>query len=699
MPHCSKLNRSSWSLALVALVVAALPCSAESAARPKPVITHEIRAVFDVVNHTVTIKDHMEVPAGLEYLRLGEGMNIEAILRTDREQADPMVVVSAAEDDDGKYQRLSCAAMGLQNGGGFVYLVYSGRFHEPTDQVIFSRENVGGEITATIGDEGIYMSGGSGWLATSPGTLATFDLSLDTPVDFEPVTQGRRLEHEPRGDMLHTRWQAVHPSDGLTLIANRFVVHEKTLDDGVTCYTFFMEDDPTLRATYEERTAAYIGMYEDMIGPYPYAKFATVENWFPTGYGMPSWTLLGGQVLRLPFIPYTSFGHEICHNWWGNSVFVDPAEGNWCEGLTVYCADYHYKELESAAAAREYRRNLLKDYASYVRDPAQDFPLTRFKSRHSGATRAVGYGKSMMVFHMIDRLIGHDAFLAALRQVAADHQYLPASWGDFLAAFSEAGGTDLGYFKAQWLERIGAPALSLRNAKFSEDRVAFYMVQSEPVYNLAVPVVISTGEGDREFVVDIDGPETPVSLDVRGATRLAVDPDCHLFRHLDAAEIEPTLRQVLAHDDIVFSSGDHDPLLMAAARKFATSFIENEDPVFSADGTIPPEAGSGVIINPDAGVKKRLLPEGLYVSGRTAIIEGKRYNLDQADLAYAVADPDRPGRTLLVVFCLNPRRLEGLADRLSHYGKYSWLVLPQGRGRVVRGNWPAGVSPLVAEKP
>ena len=60
-----------------------------------------------------------------------------------------------------------------------------------------------------------------------------------------------------------------------------------------------------------------------------------------------SYTLLGGQVLRLPFIPYTSFGHEIAHNWWGNSVFVDTDEGNWCEGLTVYCADYHYKELES----------------------------------------------------------------------------------------------------------------------------------------------------------------------------------------------------------------------------------------------------------------------------------------------------------------------------------------------------------------
>ena len=47
---------------------------------------------------------------------------------------------------------------------------------------------------------------------------------------------------------------------------------------GLTSYTFFLEDEPRLRDTYFERTRTYIEMYEEMIGPYPYAKFATVEN-------------------------------------------------------------------------------------------------------------------------------------------------------------------------------------------------------------------------------------------------------------------------------------------------------------------------------------------------------------------------------------------------------------------------------------
>ena len=37
---------------------------------------------------------------------------------------------------------------------------------------------------------------------------------------------------------------------------------------------------------------------------------------------MPSFTLLGSQVIRFPFILTSSYPHEILHNWWGNAVFV-----------------------------------------------------------------------------------------------------------------------------------------------------------------------------------------------------------------------------------------------------------------------------------------------------------------------------------------------------------------------------------------
>ncbi len=69
-----------------------------------------------------------------------------------------------------------------------------------------------------------------------------------------------------------------------------------------------------------------------------------MENINPTGFGMPTFTLLGTQVLRLPFIKETSLGHEILHSWFGNSIEVRLDSGNWCEGLTTYLADMAYRE-------------------------------------------------------------------------------------------------------------------------------------------------------------------------------------------------------------------------------------------------------------------------------------------------------------------------------------------------------------------
>jgi plasmid stabilization system protein ParE len=674
-----------------ALPVALLfPCGPAAAAQP-PVLGHVVEASFDLDAHAVTLRDRLTVPPGLEFLRLGAGLDYRIVSAPAANGgAVGIERVEAGPGEGGPWQRLDLAAAGLAQGGELV-LEARAVFHAPVDQVAFSRENIGGEIVATISAEGIYLSSMSGWLASADGAFGTYDLSLETPAGYETLTQGRLVERREEGGRLHTRWRSDDPSDSMDLVANRFVVTCETIREGLESCTYLLSDDEALRATYLERTRAYIAMYEEMIGPYPYAKFATVENWFATGYGMPSWTLLGSQVLRLPFIPYTSFGHEIAHNWWGNSVFVDPAEGNWCEGLTTWCADYHYKELEGPAAAREYRRNLLKDYAAYVADPAKDFPLSEFRSRHSGATRAVGYGKSMMVFHMADRLAGRERFLAALREVAAAHRFRAAGWSDFLDAFALDDA-----FAAQWLERTGAPSLALADVEFGSDTVTFRLRQAEPAYSLAVPVTVTAADGSETgHVVRLEATDAAFTLPARGAVRLAIDPDCHLFRRLDPAEIEPTISQVFGSDRHVFVVDGPTGPLAGAARAFARAFTES-DSFAVVDGGLPADDRTAVVLNPGPDLLARLGAPGLTVSGRTLFLDGRRYSLDATDLVYAAVDPRRPGATVLVVLCGSPERLPGLAGRVSHYGRHSWLALPAGQGRPERGNWQAGDSPLLA---
>lgn len=679
---------------IVATIVAVAVAAAVAGAAERPVIHHDLTLRFDIEEHRIDFTDRLKVPAGIDSLWINDSFHITSCAMpggagTDTFWSSPIEpqapgpvseVVRAVPTTDGGYVPDGPFDMKLE---GVAWLL------ESTDDVTFSRENVGREIQATISDEGIYLAA-EGWLPYHDGAQATHTLTIHTPVGWEPVTQGRRTRHEVVGDELITVWEATKPADGLILIANRYVVTERQFGD-VTSYTYFLEEEDRLVETYHERTGAYLEMYQEMIGPYPYAKFATVENWFPTGYGMPSWTLLGGTVLRLPFIPYTSFGHEIAHNWWGNSAFVDVEKGNWCEGLTVYCADYHYKTLESDEAAHEYRRNLLKDFAAYVSEE-RDMTLRAFRERHSGATRAIGYGKSMMVFHMVEEKIGREAFLAALRDVWGSHPFQPVSWDDFFTAFAEHGGDDLGWMRDQWLERTGAPVLRLASAEKDGDTVRIVIEQDEPVWTLDLPVVVKTRRGETEHVVRLDGPRGEFTFEARGAVAVRIDPDDHVFRRLHPEEIEPTLSQVLGEEEPRFVTAT------AAGRGFAENWTESDAPTLLAPGDDAGGHAHGharIVINPDAAEAKRWLPDGAQLAGSLLFLNGRRIDLKKNDVVLAAADPDQPGVTGLVVMCQEDGRLPGLGDRVSHYGKYSWLVFP-ARGRPERGNWEVAASPLTA---
>ena len=114
--------------------------------------------------------------------------------------------------------------------------------------------------------------------------------------------------------------------------------------------------------------------------------------------------------------------------------------------------------MEGAGA--EYRKEMLARYKNYVAADA-DFPLSEFTSRNSAATQAVGYGKTLMLWHMLRIEVGDELFLEGLRQFYSDYKFQRASFADIAALFSELSGTDLTSFFAQWVDRTGAPELSI----------------------------------------------------------------------------------------------------------------------------------------------------------------------------------------------------------------------------------------------
>jgi hypothetical protein len=526
---------------------------------------------------------------------------------------------------------------------------------------------------AVAGVEGSFLPASAGWYP-DPGRGFSYAVKLALPAGQKGLVPGDLVRETDGPEGYRAEYAFPQPAEGLDLMAGPYAVQERklTLASGapVRLRIWFHPELTGLAEGYLADSAAYLDRYSRGIGDYPFGLFSVVSSPTPTGFGMPSLTYLGREVVRLPFIRATSLGHEVLHNWWGNGVYPDWARGNWSEGLTTFLADYAYQEEAGPERAREMRLGWLRDLAAVA--PGSDRALRDFVSRQHGADAVIGYGKSAMVFLMLRDRIGHDAFTEGLRRLWREKRFQTASWADLEAAFGQAAGRPLGDFFRQWLERPGAPDLKLVAARQAGGLLSLRLEQSgEDV--LEVPVRLDHSAGSETRVVRVAGPRTetvfPVAAEVRAVT---LDPDYRVWRRVAPDRLPAILREVFVAPRVALALPGAGGLAQDAARGLAGRVLEAAPEPEGADA-----AATLVIGQPDAvdaWLKARGLPS------RPAHLAGR-------GSAQVWVDRDRAGRPYGVVSGRDADAFKALQRGLPHYGKQGWLVFEAGRA-VDRGVGP-----------
>lgn len=660
--------------------------------------------------HAFAAKDHMLVDSqgSAIILKLNKDFIIQSV-KVDEAEATfqfgevPGKAETSKLEDDNVFAEESLAGEVVVEvstpGEHKVEIVYQGTVYDKPDSSQFTREYVENQTTGIISEEGSFLSPETVWYPQGSEEMSRFEVMTITPEGYETVTQGARVKREIVSGRLHTHWKNENPADVLYLQAGPYQIQEDEVE-GTKIFTYFFTGGEGVASLYLKKSKQYLSMYNQLLGKYPHSKFAVVENFFETGYGMPSWTLLGKTVVRLPWIPDTSLPHEICHNWWGNGVFVDYEFGNWCEGLTVYCADYLLKEKMAAEGGMDYRRQINRDYASYVRG-RNDFPLGEFKVRHDPATRAVGYGKSMMVFHILQRKVGKEKFFKSLRQLVSGFLFKKVSWKDVLDVFESTSGVVLDEFYAQWIERAGAPVLKLKDVTVSGNEegysVDFKIDQEGSPYALDIPVLINTEGEDFWGNFMLDTLQKEVNLLIKSKPlRMEMDPAHELFRRLYPEEIPASIAKVFGSENqiIVLPRKEREERLSqyrAAAKlinKTKTASVKFDDEVspeeletvsviilgFPADGTGAQELLQTVKRNPPWDMRLR----GAEDAGAVVV-----YNHPLAEEHGIMVIETQPKADVL-----------SIARKLPHYGKYSYLLFHGGQN-MAKGIWTVESSPLI----
>ncbi len=560
-----------------------------------------------------------------------------------------------------------------------------------------------------ISKEGVFLSGETFWYPWFYADLVTFSLNLTLPKGWNAVSQGGREAYSSEENLVRVRWVSPEPQEEIYLVAGEWSEYLRQAGK-VIAMVFLRTPDSDLAQRYLEVTEQYLEMYEKLLGPYPYPKFALVENFWETGYGMPSFTLLGSKIIRFPFILHSSYPHEILHNWWGNGVYVDRETGNWSEGLTTYLADYLVQEQHGGGKAS--RHAALQKYTDYVEE-GKDFPLTEFQERYDTVSQAIGYGKTMSFFHMLRLKVGGEVFIEALREFFHENKFRRASFTDLKHAFSRASGLDLDFEFEQWVTRPGAPRLQVSRAKATKNEEGYLLTaiirqkQKRLPYRLELPLAV-TLEGRKEAYqttilmknktldLSIQIPERPLRLDL--------DPEYDLFRRLDPEEAPPSISQMFGAKSVVI-------LLPSTARDRVRRGYQRlaQKWKMSHQGALEIKWDDEVDALPDDRAVWLFGWENRFQ--HKALAQLRRYNFVMTSamarigrvqvprrghsLVLAARHPGNKNLALAWMAVDNPASLGSLGRKLQHYGQYGYLAF-KGKDpiNVVKGKWPVKRSPI-----
>ena len=706
-----KLAGLMLALGCTSLALAQLPATPPTGIPEPLVLNHRLNVTLDPFNQHIEVSDFLTAPESLRgqelIFHLNDNLEVTASsprveeIQTQALPQSTFINSTVAEVAATKRYRVTIP----NSRDSEFFISYQGQINDLAEQSSAEYAQSFAATSGIISAEGVFLSAASRWIPTIDDELVSFELAVefaDSASSWTAVSQGDLVSSED--PEVPAVWRERQPMEEVYLIAADFTVYEEQAED-TAVQAYLRSAEPNLATRYMDATVRYLKLYEPLLGDYPFSKFALVENFWETGYGMPSFTLLGPQVIRLPFILESSYPHEILHNWWGNGVYADYDTGNWSEGLTAYLADHLFREMDGLG--HEYRKQMLARYKNYVAE-GTDFPLSEFTSRNSAATQAVGYGKTLMLWHMLRLELGDELFIDGLRQFYENYKFRRASFADIERHFSALSGLDLSLFFQQWVQRTGAPALSVdvQEANGNRARIMFAQTQFEEPYALRVPIALYY-EGEAEpQLYDISLTQKTEGFFAEDYDRLQavlVDPYFDVFRTLDREETPPSVGELFGASAVNF-------ILPATDReqwtRLAQSFGEGlEFELFFADTleSIPADKPAWVLgrDNPFAQtVVEAAAAYGVSESASGLQMAGSEIGYDDRATLILGRHPDNADIAIGWLHVDDMVAMPGTIEKLPHYGRYSYVSFTGDEPTIdVRGEWEAADSPLQWAKP
>jgi len=404
------------------------------------------------------------------------------------------------------------------------------------------------------------------WYPQAPVTdFATASLQITVPAQYQVVASGSLIsavvapeagQPGSRGDGRTVRFVADRPLRYLACIISRFapvgraqaqvpaiaaaaesVVGPSQPSPARAVNVDVVATPRLLRANraLPDRTARILEFYAGIIGeaPYPDFSLATLDAELPSGHS-PGYFAIWNQPSIISTLswrddpvslnghPFFFLAHEVAHQWWGQAIGWKNYHEQWLsEGLSQYFAALY--------AGHDRGPDTERDLFRQMRDSAMD--LSRHGPVHLGYRlghiqsdgrifRGLVYNKSAVVLHMLQRLIGPEAFTRGIQRFYRTHRFQKAGTDDLQRAFEAETPLPLGRFFDRWIHGFVVPEVRLTWRMEDATHLAVRVEQLREPFDFPLTLTIQHGDGRLEQItVPVTTPVHEALIPVGGPVR------------------------------------------------------------------------------------------------------------------------------------------------------------------------------------
>lgn len=400
---------------------------------------------------------------------------------------------------------------------------------------------------AYVAPEGSYLLYPGRWFPVSAYGANRFaaTMRITVPSDETVIASGKASAPARQGNKVTYTYQFDQSSFPGSVLAGKYQVQPATAV-GADITLYLKPGRENFAPSYGETAAKILTFYSDRFGPLPTSHLALVEIDDDTvgGYSAPGIVALASRAFSTP-VNYRLLAHEISHQWW--RCLVSPASPNDAfldEGLATYAAALYVQEAAGEAAFEDVMREIQVGALTHE----EVFPLTQASRLHEFTPeyQSIVFQKGAMVFHMLNWVIGSEAFFKTLRQMAQQYAWKSLSTEDLEKLAEKTSNQELTYFFAQWVSSTGVPQFKRSWVVYKTAKgyqVVGKVQQDLDIFRMPVEIRIYC-EGIKPVNERVEMVGTTAEFTVNTRTkplRVVVDPASRILKYDDRMKVQVLL--------------------------------------------------------------------------------------------------------------------------------------------------------------